>query len=35
LRRKLEADPARPKYLLTERGVGYRLAVKPLMSGEG
>jgi two-component system KDP operon response regulator KdpE len=27
LRRKLEADPARPRYLLTEQGVGYRLAV--------
>ena len=26
LRHKLEADPARPKYLLTEPGVGYRLA---------
>jgi len=26
LRRKLEADPARPRYLLTEQGVGYRLA---------
>ena len=25
LRRKVEADPARPKYLLTETGVGYRL----------
>jgi len=25
LRRKLEKDPARPKYLLTEPGVGYRL----------
>jgi len=25
LRRKLEADPARPKLLLTELGVGYRL----------
>jgi two-component system KDP operon response regulator KdpE len=26
LRRKLEFDPARPRYLLTEQGVGYRLA---------
>jgi two-component system KDP operon response regulator KdpE len=26
LRRKLERDPARPRYLLTEPGVGYRLA---------
>jgi two-component system, OmpR family, KDP operon response regulator KdpE len=25
LRHKLEADPARPRYLLTEIGVGYRL----------
>jgi two-component system, OmpR family, KDP operon response regulator KdpE len=25
LRRKLEADPAQPKYLLTETGIGYRL----------
>lgn len=28
IRRKLEADPTRPKYLLTEQGVGYRLAVE-------
>jgi two-component system KDP operon response regulator KdpE len=26
LRQKLEADPARPRHLLTESGVGYRLA---------
>jgi two-component system, OmpR family, KDP operon response regulator KdpE len=25
LRRKLEDDPARPRYVLTEPGVGYRL----------
>jgi len=25
LRRRIEPDPARPRYLLTERGVGYRL----------
>ena len=28
LRHKLEADPARPRFLLTEAGVGYRLAVE-------
>jgi two-component system KDP operon response regulator KdpE len=28
LRRKLETDPARPRYLLTEPGVGYRLAAE-------
>ena len=27
LRRKLEGDPARPKYLRTEPGVGYRLTI--------
>ncbi len=26
LRRKLEADPDHPRYLVTERGIGYRLA---------
>jgi two-component system KDP operon response regulator KdpE len=28
LRHKLEDDPARPRYLLTETGVGYRLAAE-------
>jgi two-component system, OmpR family, KDP operon response regulator KdpE len=28
LRRKLEADPARPRHILTERRVGYRLGVQ-------
>jgi two-component system KDP operon response regulator KdpE len=27
LRAKLEADPAEPRHLLTEPGVGYRLAL--------
>jgi two-component system, OmpR family, KDP operon response regulator KdpE len=30
LRRKLEADPARPRYIITELGVGYRLRTEPL-----
>jgi len=33
LRSKLEADPAQPRYLLTVRGVGYRLEL-PGSSGE-
>ncbi|MBA4104717.1 MAG: DNA-binding response regulator [Pirellula sp.] len=28
LRRKIELEPAQPRYLLTEQGVGYRLAVE-------
>jgi two-component system KDP operon response regulator KdpE len=28
LRRKIEAEPARPRHLLTEQGVGYRLGVE-------
>jgi two-component system KDP operon response regulator KdpE len=28
LRQKLEDNPARPKYLLTETGVGYRFMVE-------
>ena len=29
LRRKLEPDPARPRYLLTEPGMGYRFEPEP------
>jgi two-component system KDP operon response regulator KdpE len=28
LRRKIEREPARPRYLITEQGVGYRLATE-------
>jgi len=26
LRQKIEVDPLKPEYLLTERGIGYRFA---------
>jgi two-component system KDP operon response regulator KdpE len=29
IRRKLERDPARPEIVLTDAGVGYRLAPEP------
>jgi DNA-binding response OmpR family regulator len=29
LRRYIEADPARPRHLLTVRGVGYRFVAVP------
>jgi two-component system KDP operon response regulator KdpE len=29
LRRKLEPDPSQPKYIVTERGIGYRFEAQP------
>ena len=34
LRRKLEADPARPMHFLTETGVGYRFVAQPSTSAQ-
>lgn len=33
LRQKLEPEPARPRYLVTETGVGYRLRLEPQEGG--
>jgi two-component system KDP operon response regulator KdpE len=33
LRRRIEADPAQPRYLLTELGVGYRLRTPDQLGG--
>ena len=30
LRRKIEPDPAHPRYLLTQRGRGYKLSSRPM-----
>ena len=34
LRRKIEPDPARPRYLLTQRGRGYKLSSLPAAGPE-
>ena len=33
LRRKIESDPARPRYIVTEPGAGYRFAADPRPAG--
>jgi DNA-binding response OmpR family regulator len=34
LRSKIEADPAEPRYLLTQRGRGYKLLSNPVRDAE-
>jgi two-component system response regulator RegX3 len=34
LRSKIEPDPARPRYLLTQRGRGYKLSSEPVARDE-
>jgi two-component system, OmpR family, KDP operon response regulator KdpE len=34
LRRKLEPDPSRPRYLITEPGIGYRFMASPEDRGQ-
>ena len=35
LRHRLEPDPSRPRYLITEPGVGYRLQLEEPPEGRG
>jgi DNA-binding response OmpR family regulator len=34
LRAKVEADPSAPRYLLTQRGRGYKLSSRPVENTE-